>query len=252
MLSYFVIFASLHLSLALFGGMGMSSEDRTMHLRKIGFEEDPKTFSHELVVPWARSFKPGYCSSWEWHTDKDFRNDRIKVCKDISGAKQHECDSPDGFCHDKCPFKNGSYPFWRLRNADTVPFLWTIKTLQMFENPSSRFPLTKDPTKGYASTFFGPGYYPSNAFDNNVESLWVSNGVSTPGLNWIAYAFDHPVQINSIKLVGEADHTDRTPEKIAVEASCEKYFRTFTEKWVIENPTHQTDKRFHKPMNRRN
>ncbi len=76
--------------------------------------------------------------------------------------------------------------------------------------------------------------------------------MSTPGLNWIAYAFDYPVQINSIKLVGEADHADRTPEKIAVEASCEKYFRTFTEKWVIENPTHQTDKRFHKPMNRRN
>ncbi len=72
-------------------------------------------------------------------------------------AKQHECDSPDGFCHDKCPYKNGTYPFWRLRDADTVPFLWTIKTLQMFESPSARFPVTKDPTKGYASTFFGPG-----------------------------------------------------------------------------------------------
>lgn len=71
--------------------------------------------------------------------------------------KKHDCQSSDGLCHDKCPFKNGTFPFWRLRNADEVPFLWTVKTLQMFDNPNSRYPLTKDPTRGYASTFFGPG-----------------------------------------------------------------------------------------------
>ena len=74
----------------------------------------------------------------------------------ISGRK-HDCDSPDGLCSDKCPFRNGTFPFWRIRNADEVPFLWTIKTLQMFDNPNSRYPLTKDPARGYASTFFGPG-----------------------------------------------------------------------------------------------
>lgn len=249
----FIVFASvLHVSFGLFGGFGMSSNQQSAHLRNIGFEEDAKTFSHELIVPWMRPFKPGYCSSWEWHTDKAYRDMRVGVCKEISGAKKHECDSADGFCHDKCPFKNGSYPFWRIRNADTVPFLWTIKTLQMFESSGARFPITKDPTKGYSSTFFGPGYYPSNAFDNNVESVWVSNGVSSPGLNWIAYSFDSPVQINSVRLVGEADHPDRTPATLVIEAACEKYFRTYTEKWRIENPSHLTDKRFHKPINRRN
>ena len=77
-------------------------------------------------------------------------------CFSIVG-KKHDCESADGFCSDRCPFRNGTFPFWRLRNADEVPFLWTIKTLQMFDNPKSRYPLTKDPTKGYASTFFGPG-----------------------------------------------------------------------------------------------
>ena len=94
------------------------------------------------------------------------------------------------------------------------------------------------------------GYFPSNAFDNNVESIWVSNGMSAAGLNWVAYEFDYPVQINSIRLVGEADHSDRTPGKLIVEASCEKYFRTFSTQWVIENPNHITDKRFNRPKRR--
>lgn len=97
---------------------------------------------------------------------------------------------------------------------------------------------------------FNLGYFPSNAFDNNVESIWVSNGMSSAGLNWIAYEFDHPVQINSIRLVGEADHPDRTPGKLIVEASCEKYFRTFNSQWVVDNPKHITDKRFNRPQRR--
>ncbi len=87
MLSLFVILASLHLSFALFGGLSMSSGEKTMHLRKLGFDEDPRTFSHELVVPWVRPFKPGYCSSWEWHTDAKYRDSRIKVCKELSGGE---------------------------------------------------------------------------------------------------------------------------------------------------------------------
>jgi len=206
--------------------------------------------SHEVILPWLRPFKPGYCTSWEWHTDKRYRDERIALCQELSGGKKHDCESADGFCSDRCPFRNGTFPFWRLRNADEVPFLWTIKTLQMFDNPKSRYPLTKDPTKGYASTFFGPGYFPSNAFDNNAESIWVSNGLSAAGLNWVAYEFDYPVQINSIRLVGEADHPDRTPGKLIVEASCEKYFRTFSNQWVIENPKRVTDKRFNRPKRR--
>ena len=71
--------------------------------------------------------------------------------------RKHDCDSQSGFCRDKCPYTNGSYPFWRVRNADNVPFLWTVKTIQLFDSANSRQPLHNDPSKGYASTFFGPG-----------------------------------------------------------------------------------------------
>ncbi|XP_002154477.1 uncharacterized protein LOC100214198 [Hydra vulgaris] len=217
------------------------------HIRKQGFDQDPRTYSHEIVAPWKRPFKPGYCESWEWHTDPRYKEQRLQICRELSGSRKHECDSANGFCKDKCPYINGSYPFWRVRNADNVPFLWTVKTIQMFDSVNARFPIHDDPTKGYASTYFGPGYYPSNAFDNNPDSIWVSNGVSSPGLNWIAYEFPVPVKINSIRIQGEADHPDRTPSQFYVEASCEKYFKTFTAQWMIENHEHDTDKRFHRP-----
>lgn len=223
--------------------------DPIIHIRRAGFDRDPKTFSHEIVAPWARPFKPGYCDSWEWHTESRYKDQRLKVCRDLTGEKKHECDSSSGLCKDKCPYTNGSYPFWRLRNADNIPYLWTVRTLQFFDSSSARTSLHKDPSKGYASTYFGPGYYPSNAFDNNADSLWVSNGVSSPGLNWIAYEFDHPVKVNSIKITGEADHPDRTPSQWYVEASCERYFKTFSFQWLIENPDHNTDKRFNRPRN---
>ena len=101
----------------------------------------------------------------------------------------------------------------------------------------------------YIQTLYNLGYYPSNAFDNNPDSLWVSNGVSSPGLNWIAYEFDYPVKINSIRITGEADHPDRTPSQWFVEASCEKYFKTYSLEWLIENPDHSTDKRFNRLRN---
>lgn len=39
------------------------------------------------------------------------------------------------------------------------------------------------------------GYKPSNAFDNNQDTLWISNGGAPPGMQWIAYEFDRPVFI---------------------------------------------------------
>ena len=72
-------------------------------------------------------------------------------------GRKHECDSTSGFCRDKCPYTNGSYPFWRVRNADNIPFLWTIRTIQMFDSVNARYPISKDPAKGYSSTYFGPG-----------------------------------------------------------------------------------------------
>jgi len=221
--------------------------DPIVYIRQQGFDRDPKTFAHEVVAPWIRSFKPGYCESWEWHTDSRYKQQRLKICRELSGTRKHNCDSANGFCKDKCPYTNGSYPYWRIRNADNVPFLWTVRTVQLFDSANARFPIHKDPTKAYASTYFGPGYYPSNAFDNNPDSIWVSNGVSSAGLNWLAYEFDQPVKVNSIRIQGEADHPDRTPSSWYVEASCEKYFKTFSTQWIIENPQHSIDKRYNRP-----
>ena len=70
---------------------------------------------------------------------------------------KHECDSETGFCPDKCPFSNGSYPYWRIRNAADVPFLWVVSGLTFYESATSNKPLNVDPTKAYASSFYGPG-----------------------------------------------------------------------------------------------
>lgn len=70
---------------------------------------------------------------------------------------KHECDSPSGFCKDKCPFTNGSYPYWRLRNAASVPFLWVIASVKMYETAFSSKSLSSNPQKAYASSYFGPG-----------------------------------------------------------------------------------------------
>jgi len=219
--------------------------DPIIHIRRMGFDRDPKTFSHEIVAPWARPFKPGYCESWEWHTEPRYKDARMKICKELSGSRTHECTT--GTCPDKCPYTNGTFPYWRIRNADNIPYLWTVRTLQLFDSANAKVPLHQVPAKGYASTYFGPGYYPSNAFDNNADSLWVSNGVSSPGLNWIAYEFDSPVRVNSVRITGEADHKDRTPGQWYVEASCEKYFKTYSFQWLIENHDHSVDKRFNRP-----
>lgn len=88
------------------------------------------------------------------------------------------------------------------------------------------------------------GYAPSMAFDNNPESLWISNGAAPPGMQWIGYEFPHPVFIGSVQIATEEDKPDRLPSLMYVEASCEKYFRNFVTQWVIFNPEHSVDKRY--------
>ncbi|KAK3699586.1 hypothetical protein QZH41_014295 [Actinostola sp. cb2023] len=210
---------------------------------KAGFRQDQKVYSHLVIPPWSRPFKPGYCTSWEWNTDKRYREQRLAICNDLAKGK-HECDSPSGFCKDKCPFTNGTYPYWRLRNAAEVPFLWVISSLQMYDTPFANKPLTTDPQRGYGSSYFGPGYKPSNAFDNNEDTLWISNGGAPPGMQWIAFEFEKPVFVGSIRVALEEDKPERSPSMIYVEASCEKYFKTFVTSWVINNPRLEADKRF--------
>ena len=82
------------------------------------------------------------------------------------------------------------------------------------------------------------------AFDNNPESLWISNGAAPPGMQWIGYEFPHPVFIGSVQISTEEDKPDRLPSLMYVEASCEKYFRNFVTQWVIFNPDHSVSKRY--------
>jgi len=95
--------------------------------------------------------------------------------------------------------------------------------------------------------FLSKGYYPSNAFDNNPDSIWAPNGISSSGLNWLAYEFPNPVKIGSIRIHGDSDHPDRVPSQFHVEASCEKYFKTYAAQWTIENYEKVVDKRFNRP-----
>ncbi|XP_031559053.1 uncharacterized protein LOC116295397 [Actinia tenebrosa] len=224
------------------GGNEKDSIGIPVQLDKLGFRQDAKVYSHLVIPPWSRPFKPGYCMSWEWNTDKRYRDQRLAICQELTKGK-HECDSPGG-CRDKCPFSNGTYPYWRLRNAEDVPFLWVISSLQMYETPFSNRPLTSDPSRGYASSYFGPGYKPSNAFDNNEDTLWISNGAAPPGMQWIAFEFERPVFVGSIRMALEEGKPERSPSMIYVEASCEKYFRNFVTMWVISNPRREADKRY--------
>lgn len=82
------------------------------------------------------------------------------------------------------------------------------------------------------------------AFDNNPESLWISNGAAPPGMQWIGYEFPYPVFIGSVQIATEEDKPDRLPALMYVEASCEKYFRNYVTQWVIFNPDHSVNKRY--------
>ena len=70
---------------------------------------------------------------------------------------KHECDSESGFCPDKCPYTNGSYPYWRIRNAADVPFLWVVSGIKFYDTAASTKALNAEPKRGYASSYFGPG-----------------------------------------------------------------------------------------------
>lgn len=229
-----------------FLGLGGSESNAKVQFHKgsqFGFEKDPNVYAHFVIPPWNRPFKPGYCLSWEWHTDKKYRDKRVAICKQHNEGK-HECDSESGFCPDKCPYTNGSYPYWRIRNAADVPFLWVVSGIKFYDTPTSTKALNAEPKRGYASSYFGPGYAPSMAFDNNPESLWISNGAAPPGMQWIAYEFPYPVFVGSVHIASEEDKPDRMPSLMYVEASCEKYFRNFVTQWIIFNPEHSVSKRY--------
>ena len=46
-----------------------------------GFERNADVYSHLIIPPWSRPFKIGYCKSWEWSTDKRWRDTRLDICE---------------------------------------------------------------------------------------------------------------------------------------------------------------------------
>jgi hypothetical protein len=70
-------------------------------------------------------------------------------------------------------------------------------------------------------------------------------------MQWIAFEFDHPVSVGSIRIASEIDKPERAPTEIYVEGSCEKYFRTFETMWVLRNPMQKSDIRVHGEVKRR-
>lgn len=66
------------------GGNDKDSIGIPVQIDKLGFRQDPKVYSHLVIPPWSRPFKPGYCMSWEWNTDKRYRDQRLAICQELT------------------------------------------------------------------------------------------------------------------------------------------------------------------------
>lgn len=81
----FILISSVGFSSGFF--LGGSENDGTVRFHKgsqFGFEKNPSVYAHLVIPPWNRAFKPGYCASWEWHTDKKYRDKRVAICKQFT------------------------------------------------------------------------------------------------------------------------------------------------------------------------
>lgn len=84
----FILISSLGFSSAfLLGGSEKTATVRFHKGSEFGFEKNPNVYAHLVIPPWNRPFKPGYCASWEWHTDKKYRDKRIAICKQYTEGK---------------------------------------------------------------------------------------------------------------------------------------------------------------------
>jgi len=84
----FILISSLGFSNGFW--LGGSSNEGVVRFHKgsqFGFEKDPNVYAHLVIPPWNRPFKPGYCKSWEWHTDKKYRDKRVAICKQYTEGK---------------------------------------------------------------------------------------------------------------------------------------------------------------------
>ena len=93
MASYLSLAALIISSLSFSRGfwLGDSSKEAITFHRgsQLGFEKNPNVYAHLVIPPWNRPFKPGYCVSWEWHTDKKYRDRRVAICKEQAIGEFH-------------------------------------------------------------------------------------------------------------------------------------------------------------------
>lgn len=81
-----VIISSLGFSSAFWLG-GSSNDGKVRFHEGSQFEKNANVYAHLVIPPWSRPFKPGYCKSWEWHTDKKYRDKRVAICKQYAEGK---------------------------------------------------------------------------------------------------------------------------------------------------------------------
>lgn len=94
----FILISIIGLCSGFFLGGSESNANIRFHKgSQFGFEKNPNVYAHLVIPPWNRPFKPGYCLSWEWHTDKKYRDQRVAICKQFTEGK---------FCIVIKPFEN--------------------------------------------------------------------------------------------------------------------------------------------------
>ena len=92
---------------------------------------------------------------------------------------------------------------------------------------------------------------PSEAFDNSSKTYWLPNGWYDrgPGEDFIGYEFDHPVAINSIRIIHQSGQGQVVSKKMYVEAA-DAFGGPYATKWIIENKGGKSDKRFNNKSKR--
>lgn len=141
--------------------------------------------------------------------------------------------------------------FWRVVNEAHLPRSWVINQIKFYSDKHARHPIQiTNPNKAFASSSY-TGYMPSEAFDNSSKTYWLPNGWYDrgPGEDFIGYEFDHPVAINSIRIIHQSGQGQVVSKKMYVEAA-DAFGGPYATKWIIENKGGKSNKRFNNKSKR--
>lgn len=157
------------------------------------------------------------------------------------------------YCKDSCNWcdssENVGHRFWRVVNEAHLPRSWVINQIKFYSDKHARHPIQiTDPNKAFASSSY-TGYTPSEAFDNSSKTYWLPNGWYDRGAgeDFIGYEFDHPVAINSIRIIHQSGQGQVVSKKMYVEAA-DAFGGPYATKWIIENKGGKSNKRFNNKM----